>query len=908
MDIHRSRFVPYPSSAINALAFSHSSNSRNDDAAVRLAVGRANGDIETWNPHNGAWVQEVTFRGGKDRSVEGLTWIQEPDDVDHDGNTIPGQLRLFSIGYSSSVTEWNLATGLPLRHSGGNSSEVWCMAAQPRWQTEKPGSQTNGEVWRGQNIVAGCADGTVALLSTADGDLQFQRYLTRGTQKRARCLSVAWQSRDIVVAGFADSSIRVYDARNGTLVRTISLGAGPTKGPREILVWSLKCLPNGDIVSGDSTGDIRFFDGKYYSQTQRLSGHETDVLAVAVSHDGQTVFSTGPDRRLAIYRLGTSTEGSKRRWWTKSSHQRHHCHDVKGLATYESANMSVLASGGVDTNLIIHPIKGHGEEYSRTISGLPQHQHVVSSRNRLLASWWEREVWIWQIQRSSRSTEPHKLLSKVSLKGEANINSVSISADGSILAVATAAEVRLFNLKIKGVQPVQTLRIRKIDSPKTLQGRGARLVQLSRDSKWLAVARQDSEVQLYRITENDTIPSGYQVVPTAQDLSRLHRRPSGSTPYSALGRYDRTITRLQFSGDSHVLVASDLAGYIDNWLLTGHEDTTAAEADIVDQASSAGSDEESDDEDGRKVVLYGQYWARNPSAHLLPKLDASPLILTFRPSKTIDQPEPNGNPAVHATRHNPHPLPHEVPRGPYHLVIVTAQHHIFEFDLLSGHMTKWSRRNPASYLPSAFSSIRDRVVGAAWHVSSKWERLWLYGSNWVYMFDLSQDFAPNSGSGLVNGDGEIHKKRRREVEAEQSQKGTSGAGSKRKASDYDGLGKRVRRIDGSSMSGTSGYSEFDGAHSSGNTDDDEDMFDRRRALDESNDEQYPDGTPGEVRKLTSQSWHTFKYRPILGIAPLSDEIDAEDENEDAALEVVLIERPSWDLDLPPRFMGVHERE
>ena len=57
----------------------------------------------------------------------------------------------------------------------------------------------------------------------------------------------------------------------------------------------------------------------------------------------------------------------------------------------------------------------------------------------------------------------------------------------------------------------------------------------------------------------------------------------------------------------------------------------------------------------------------------------------------------------------------------------------------------------------------------------------------------------------------------------------------------------------------------------------------------------------EQSKRNEPWWHTFKYRPILGIVPISGDDSFH------APEVVLVERPSWDLDLPPRFVGTHEQ-
>ena len=362
MDIHRCRFVPYPPSAINALAFSHSSQPTRPGkgpSSLRLAIGRANGDIEIWNPLRGAWYQESIIRGAKDRSIEGLVWTQDPEDVDKSGNIIPGKLRLFSIGYSTAVTEWDIGTGRPVRHSAGNHGEIWCIAAQPKGQLLKRpegpvGDQTQEEELQLQILAVGCADGAVVLLSTADGDLQFTRILARPSKKRSRVLSLTFQNRQTIVAGHADSTIRVYDMRNGQQIRDMTLGAGPKGDPKETLVWSVKCLADGTIVSGDSTGTLCFWDGKIYALLQRIKSHDADILDVAVSADGQSVFSAGMDRRTTLYRLTGSGRSGEGHRWAKITHQRMHQHDVKTMAVFETRGLSVLVSGGNIIALLGH--------------------------------------------------------------------------------------------------------------------------------------------------------------------------------------------------------------------------------------------------------------------------------------------------------------------------------------------------------------------------------------------------------------------------------------------------------------------------------------------------------------------------------------------------------------------------
>lgn len=355
MDVHRCRFVPYPPSAINAVAFSHPSSltsKTKDFPTLRLAIGRANGDIEIWNPLNGEWFQESILRGGKDRSIEGLVWTQDPDDFDKHGSKVAGRIRLFSIGYSAVMTEWDLALGKPLRHSAGNYGEIWCIAAQPvaRLSHKASDQNRNGFSHNGdsqeQNIIAGCADGAIAVFTTADSNLQFLKALVRPAKKKARVLSIIYQNRDIAVAGYADSTIRVFDTRHGQQIRNMSFGAAPIGGPEQILVWSVKCLPDGTIVSGDSTGTLRFWDGQNYTLLQRIKSHVTDILEVAISANGETVFSGGTDRRTALYRRVGSGETAKRHQWAKVTHRRLHKHDVKTMAAFETKDLSVLVSGG----------------------------------------------------------------------------------------------------------------------------------------------------------------------------------------------------------------------------------------------------------------------------------------------------------------------------------------------------------------------------------------------------------------------------------------------------------------------------------------------------------------------------------------------------------------------------------
>ncbi|EIT79721.1 WD40-repeat-containing domain protein [Aspergillus flavus] len=952
MDIHRCRFVPYNPQAINALAFSHPPSAELAGRGVptlRLAVGRANGDIEIWNPLRGAWFQETVLRGGKDRSIEGLTWTLDPPESGPDGSKIPGRLRLFSIGYSTAVTEWDIEQGCPLRHSSGNYGEIWCIAAQPRWRPTKRGKDgkwlppAEGE-YTGQHLAAGCADGSIVILSTADNDVRFLR-LMRPSTKRARVLSVTFQDRHTIVAGYADSSIRLFDIRNGQLLRTISLGKGPTGGTKELLVWSVKCLPDGTIVSGDSAGEVRFWDGKNYSLIQRLNCHLADTLDIAVSANGDTVVSGGADQRTVVYRKKAGEKGDKKGRWVEVMHRRYHTHDVKTFAVYETKDISVIVSGGPDASPIVLPLREFGKEHHRKLSSLPQIPQLASSpSSRLVMSFWDREISIWRLFRGPMSLQEnldgqrHRLVGKVLIQGEENITSAMLSSDGKILVVATISSVKVFSVRRRKSDEKGTLRIQKLDIPSTLANDGARVVTVSPDSRWICVVRPNSATYLARIKPASSPQEKSQVLTQLVKLNRATRHARyEKASHGTLGDYEKTIRCAVFSENSKIFAVGDLSGCVDAWSLEKAESKTLAKANAAED-----SDEDSDDEDEQPVVE-GERWTLTAAESPIPRLRSGVLLLSFRPL----------NPAGKKLLADGADQDSKVESR---LMALTSEHQLVEVDALDGKLSDWSRRNPKAFLPAEFRGVKDRAMGCVWDLNEARERLWLYGTSWLWMFDLNQDFpSPEelSASADTHDDGQesmqaakksSSQKRKRGLlddEENDRKRSNTGAGDRIPLAQSDVFfGSKIRKIIGSDESKAELIS-LEKERPRG-ADEDDEAYDHdeaytarhdsnlarlRRGNLEGNDVSTPrkqppktavnGDTPSQKQLMQAADnshsarrwWHTYKYRDILGIVPLNCQATDEEsqEHEDGGnLEVAVVERPMWDVELPGRYVRDYE--
>ena len=505
---------------------------------------------------------------------------------------------------------------------------------------------------------------------------------------------------------------------------------------------------------------------------------------------------------------------------------------------------------------------------------------------------------IWRLAKPSKTVvedddlspeQNRKLVAKILVKGEASITSAALSADGNILAAATTTDVKLFQLKTHRLEDGGGLKVSKILVPSSFSF-GARHIQFSPDEKWLCIIRQDSSILIARLLHASTSTI---IHPQLTKLPRIDRQIEKNVLLGGLGAYDRTITKVAFSSDSRILAVSDLAGYIDTFVLSGQEDLTQALPLLINHIELEPSDDESsnDEEEDTKVqLILGQCWKCNPSASSLPKLPSTITVLSFRPST---EPLTNGE-ASHAitTRHNPNPIPHDLPSGEARLLSITATGDVFEFEALKGSLSHWSRRNPTAHFPEDSRKILNQSRGCIWDVNRSKERVWIYGTAWLWMFDLSKDFPHVE----TNGD-MASKKRKRGTEK------ASGAGGMIPDAELGtGMSRKMQRIVHEEVAEWEDvpFHDTNMVDAVSESDDGDTAMER---LPHGNEELQIFKNGGEERSSGRQWWRTYKYRPILGMCVIGDREDG-----DIGPEVAIIERPIWEADLGPRYYGDQEWE
>ncbi|KAK6462265.1 WD40-repeat-containing domain protein [Scheffersomyces coipomensis] len=528
MDIHRCRFVDYTPHTVTATGFSHSSSltkpTTND---LRLAVGRNNGDIEIWNPkHN--WTHEITFPGSRGRSIEGLCWS-----ISSDGSEAP---RLFSIGGSTYITEWDFQTLKPITNYDCNAGIIWSIAIN-----------SNND-----KLAVGCDDGSVVIIDISGGFGSLEHDMICQRQD-ARILSIQWYENDLLVGGCADGRIRSWSASGESKGRIVSTMRVDKSKTESTLVWSITILPNKrQIVSGDSTGSVKFWDLDHFSLLQTFKAHDADVLTLVNDVNEEKIFSAGVDRKIHQFNLITNKNSSSSKW-VHSSNRLLHSNDIRSMSIFESSAHNFLISGGVERSIVIQSVQQFQDgNYKKLLINQQKSNLVINENKNLIILWQDQEIKIWKLVPGSK----HKLVSKLKLAEDDNILSVDINEDGNLLIVSSLNYVKLFELSETNQGKLKIAKFRDESFSSIISG--AKLTKFYSPNQFL-ILTYDEQIFTFTIDiEEKTIQLEDEVELLASKSSNLGRL-----------QHLNTINNLVISPDGSKFIISLFNGSIESYPLLG---------------------------------------------------------------------------------------------------------------------------------------------------------------------------------------------------------------------------------------------------------------------------------------------------------------------------------------------------
>ncbi len=293
----------------------------------------------------------------------------------------------------------------------------------------------------GKTLAAGLSDGTVALW-----DVRARRVRTtlEGHTRRITALAISPNGKRLV-AGTEDGLITIWDPKTGARWGQNSFGhAGAVK--------ALAFSPDGrSLASGGMDGTVRIGEATWASIPAVLRGHEREVSSVAFSPDGKTLASAGLDGTIRFWDVAGRREKSSVRGHT---YQMNRSREEKRVIDGETVTMRVAIPGEMEDQGVQIYCLAYAPDGKTIATGdrAMYEEGGISLRDAVTG----KEKW---------ATKPSPEGGQPQIE---DVNALSFSPDGKLLAVAGYSTIRLVDagtgkvlvaLKTGHHTPIRDLRI-----------------------------------------------------------------------------------------------------------------------------------------------------------------------------------------------------------------------------------------------------------------------------------------------------------------------------------------------------------------------------------------------------------------------------------------------------------------
>ena len=456
--MHRFDGVPWKPSSVVGMCSSK-------DGTLCVCV-REDGCVEMYDVEKGALVRSV--HGRVDACPSSVVVVEEER-----GDSVSNhqQNRVFVGCMDGTIVEMGRSEERLVCDSHGGS--VWDLDAIAH-DSASTTQYANEYI---SLIAAACDDGCVRIFGVEKDNVPGVTLVKSMLPVSGRVLCVAWHTESsVVVAGGTDGCLHVWNVESGREVTRITVDG--LQGDSPPCIWSVMVLQDGTIVSGDSLGQVTFWDGRFGTMVAKFNPHGVDVLALEKSADGEFVFATGVDPRISVFKR---VMGGDRVEWAYVSSKQEHALDVRALCCCydekkkESGNSYRLFSGGNDAVVVSHSVERFLKEAPQRMSLAPQRPHASVSRvaggdGQIMATSVGNMVNIWTCL-SGNTSHLRKMgqykdgdvlpadslggmhpvhLAQVSCSSRAHVTSVAVSGDGKYIACSDIHSLKCIELLDSG--------------------------------------------------------------------------------------------------------------------------------------------------------------------------------------------------------------------------------------------------------------------------------------------------------------------------------------------------------------------------------------------------------------------------------------------------------------------------
>jgi WD40 repeat protein len=178
------------------------------------------------------------------------------------------------------------------------------------------------------------------------------------------------------------------------------------------------------------------------------------------------------------------------------------------MASFESNNLRIVCSGGVDRSLSVLSYTPE-EENLRVLPPVPQERVVkLAPEARILLNWSDNHIRLWRIEGINNDEFAgeqieNRYLLEMELKSEENISTAAISPSGDYLLIATLTFTKLFALDRDEATSKITI------DPLGQFPHGARLATFNHTGNKIILVTPESEVQIHPFLDPEALTAQF---------------------------------------------------------------------------------------------------------------------------------------------------------------------------------------------------------------------------------------------------------------------------------------------------------------------------------------------------------------------------------------------------------------